>query len=112
MYNQQELFEDIQSYINKTPFITVNGKTGIIIREYHWSIKSQINLITEALKGKVDKDIFILGEDMSKFKYICIEPTIKNLSNYPEIKDIVEETLKEENLRVAKQIDRLLLLHK
>lgn len=112
MNNAQELLEDVQDNINKVPFITINGKTGIILRKYHWSIKSQINLIKEALKDRVDENIFILGEEMSEFKYICMEPTSKNIINYFEIKDIVKKTLKDENKRVENQIEELLLLHK
>lgn len=112
MDNAQELLEDIQDKINKIQFITINEKTGIILRKYHWSIKSQINLISKALKDKIDGEIFILGEEMSEYKYLCIEPTSNNLLNYFELKDIVKNTLENENRRVENQIEELLLLHK
>lgn len=112
MDNVQMLLEDVQDNINKVPFITINGKTGIILRKYHWSIKSQINLIREALKNIIEEDIFILGEEMSEFKYVCMKSTLNNISNYFRIKDIVKNILEEENRRIENQIEELLLLHK
>ena len=111
MENSQELLKDVEGKMGKIPFITKNGRTGIVLRQYHWTIKSQINVVTEALKDIVEGSLFILGETGITDKYLCMEPTINNIVNYIKIKLMVEEALKLENERVQRQIEEVALLH-